>query len=356
MPMISRRHLLATGAGGAFGLMVRPGIEVSFAGAATPGNILVVLFLRGAADGLSLVAPVNDPYYVAARPTLAVPAAGDGAGLALAGARAGVAFRLHPWGAGLRALYAQGRLAIVHACGLPSASRSHFKSQDLMERGYGDGEPSPVDGWLSRHIAVTGAGTGAVPVVAADSGLPTSLLADTTAVAIPEVASFYLEDDAINRSTLAQLCAGTGSYAAVGQRTIAALGAVYDRAPKNRAGAVDTYHPAASVDYGRGQLADGLKTLAQLIQLEVGVTMATVNFDDWDTHDNQAARLRSQIGQLSQALSAFWSDLASYQSRVTVGAMTEFGRRVGENANHGTDHGHGSVMLALGGGVNGGRQ
>ncbi|MBI1777754.1 MAG: DUF1501 domain-containing protein [Proteobacteria bacterium] len=355
MPMISRRRLLATGAASAAGLMLRPGLQVAFADTASAGDILVVLFLRGGADGLSLVAPVNDANYIAARPTLAVPASGANAGLALAGGPAGVDFRLHPWAAGLKALYDQGRLAIVHACGLPSASRSHFKSQDLMERGYGDGEAELIDGWITRHLAVTGIGSGAVPVMAAHDSLPISLLRNTSAVAIPAVQDFFLEDDDANRGVLQQLCAGTSDYAAVGSHAIAALGAVYDRAPKNAAGAIDTYHPAPGVDYGRGELADGLKTVAELVKLDVGLKLATVEFNNWDTHDDQAIHLQSQIGQLSQALSAFWADLASYQSRLTVVAMTEFGRRVAENANRGTDHGHGSVMLALGGPVNGGR-
>src|SRR6185369_6726883 len=126
---------------------------------------LVVVFLRGAADGLSLVAPVNDRNYIAQRPSLAVAASGEAAGLPLAGGPAGVDFRLHPSAAGLKALYDQGPLAIVHAVGLASASRSHFKSQDLMERGYGDGETALSDGWLSHHLEQTGTGAGVVPVV-----------------------------------------------------------------------------------------------------------------------------------------------------------------------------------------------
>ncbi|MBM3549521.1 MAG: DUF1501 domain-containing protein, partial [Alphaproteobacteria bacterium] len=111
---------------------------------------------------------------------------------------------------------------------------------------------------------------------------------------------------------------------------------------------------AEPVNYGSGELATALKTIADIAKAEIGLTVATADFGGWDTHDAQAGRFQTQVLRLSQALSALHADLAGFGDRLTVLVMSEFGRRLIENQNRGTDHGHGSVVMVSGIGVKGG--
>ncbi|MBM3547943.1 MAG: DUF1501 domain-containing protein [Alphaproteobacteria bacterium] len=190
--MLSRRDLIKTAAGGVTLAALPAGLKVAFG--ATGAPLLVVVFLRGAADTLSLVAPSGNAEYQAARPTLAIPASGTAAGLPVAGQLNGQSFRLHPSATGLAALYEAGQLAIVQATGLVSTNRSHFQSQDMMEKGQADGEQAPSTGWLARHLAST-AVSGHVPILAAASEAPVALLGEMRAVSMTTPSGFRVSGD-----------------------------------------------------------------------------------------------------------------------------------------------------------------
>jgi uncharacterized protein (DUF1501 family) len=395
--MLTRRDLLRASASSVALAGLPAGVKVAFA--ATGAPLLVVVFLRGAADLLSLVSPSGNAEYQAARPTLAIPATGTGAGIPLAGALNGQAFQLHPAATGLAALYGAGQLAVIHATGLVSTNRSHFQSQEMMERGYADAETPPSSGWLARHLALSAVG-GQVPIVAAASEAPMALMGEMRAVSMTTPASFRVSGGRRNEQVLAKLAARQGQRALVMRNTLeavaritAAAAAAADRMAVTQADdgdddmamgmspgmsspgmsspdmnpgmsmgmmapamadADDAPVAAAAVDYGSGELATALKTIADIAKAEIGLAVATADFGGWDTHDAQAGRFSTQATRLSQALAALHADLAALGDRLTVVVMSEFGRRLVENQNRGTDHGHGSVMLVSGVGIKGG--
>lgn len=379
--MLTRRALLNATAGTLAVAGLPAGTKLAFG--ATGAPLLVVVFLRGAADLLSLVAPSGNAEYQAARPTLAIPASGTGAGLPLSGTLNGQTFTLHPAATGLAELYGAGKLAIVHATGLVSTNRSHFQSQEMMERGYADAETPPATGWLARHLTGV-AVAGQVPILAAASEVPMALQGEMRAVSMTTPASFRVSGGQRNANILAKLAARGGPRALVMRNTLDAVARVtaaaaaasvakaaaddddaapeggMTMAPSMAAGmmAAPTPAPVAAaaetVSYGSGELATALKTIADLAKAEIGLAVATADFGGWDTHDAQAGRFQTQATRLSQALAALHADLAAMGDRLTVVVMSEFGRRLIENQNRGTDHGHGSVVLVSGSGIKGG--
>ncbi len=379
--MLTRRALLNATAGTLAVAGLPAGTKLAFG--ATGAPLLVVVFLRGAADLLSLVAPSGNAEYQAARPTLAIPASGTGAGLPLSGTLNGQTFTLHPAATGLAELYGAGKLAIVHATGLVSTNRSHFQSQEMMERGYADAETPPATGWLARHLTGV-AVAGQVPILAAASEVPMALQGEMRAVSMTTPASFRVSGGQRNANILAKLAARGGPRALVMRNTLDAVARVtaaaaaasvakaaaddddaapeggMTMAPSMAAGMMAAPAPAPvaaaaeTVSYGSGELATALKTIADLAKAEIGLAVATADFGGWDTHDAQAGRFQTQATRLSQALAALHADLAAMGDRLTVVVMSEFGRRLIENQNRGTDHGHGSVVLVSGSGIKGG--
>jgi uncharacterized protein (DUF1501 family) len=322
--------------------------------AAGSDDILVTVFLRGGCDGLSLVSPFDDPIYVAQRGGLKVngalplnvnnPAFG-----------ATSSFGLHPGAEPLKDLYDAGLMAIVHGCGLDDDTRSHFDAMDYMERGT-PGNKSTSTGWLTRHLQVVN-NTGVLPTMAGGAAPPAALLADPLTVAMNDPRSYGLSgawrynnsgNDAMLTS-LERIYSGGGSVASTGRRTVETIKALRS---------VPAYTPG--VTYPSGGFADTLKTIAQMIKLDLGLRVATVDLGGWDHHESQGVNetngaFYSLASQLASGLHAFLNDMSAYQSRLVVVVMSEFGRRLGVNASNGTDHGHGNVMLVLGGPVNGGR-
>jgi len=318
--------------------------------AAGSNNILVTVFLRGGCDGLSLVAPFDDPIYVARRGSLAL-----GGALPLDVNNAGFgptsSFGLHPGAAPLKELYDGGDLAVVHACGLDDDTRSHFDAMDYMERGT-PGIKSTSSGWLTRHLQSVNAG-GTLPALAAGANAPSSLLASAATVAMNSANGYQLSGpsrySAAMLTTAEKIYAGGTAVEGAGKRTIEAIKALKS---------VGSYSPA--VAYPSGGFAENLKIVAQMIKLELGLRVATVDLGGWDHHESQGVNetygpFKSLATQLAAGLHAFFNDLAAFQGRLTVVVMSEFGRRLGVNASNGTDHGHGNVMLVLGGQVNGGK-
>ena len=321
------------------------------------GDVLVVVFLRGAADGLNMVVPHGEPTYYTNRPTLAIPRPDD---RKAPGTRRAVDlegfFGLHPAMAPLLPAWQAGHLAVVHACGAPDDSRSHFKAMELMERGLADLR-GPASGWINRHLASLDSGN-ASPLRAIGFGeaAPRSLRGVIPVSALRSIAEFHLggepEIAGMLKGGLAGLYSGDDLLAGIGRETLRILETVEQLDPQG-------YRPgAAQPAYPAGDFGAALRQVAMLVRAEVGLEVAAIDLGGWDTHFAQGAsdgQMAGLLADLAGGLSALHADLADSLSRLTVVVMTEFGRRVQENASLGTDHGHGSLMLLLGGNVEGGR-
>lgn len=311
---------------------------------ATPNDdrrTLVVVFLRGAADGLTLVAPVADDDYHRLRPRLAVKA-GDAVKL-------DEVFGLHPELAALAPAWEEGDLVIAHGAGGESDTRSHFEAQNLMEHG-----GLHAGGWLGRFLRARGSVPGPLSAVALAPTLPASLSGAPAAAAFRSLEDFSLMDSRDREERpefLSQLRylyeAGEEALRTSAANTFRALQRIEELDAKAA--------PAHGAEYGDDDFASGLRQIALLIKAEVGVDAASIDLDGWDSHFTQESLLDPLMRQLAGGLAAFRQDLGLRMETTTVVVMTEFGRRVRENTAFGTDHGRGSAMFVLGGGVKGGR-
>jgi len=355
---ISRREFLkAASAAGCY--LPLSGISgLAFGEGNEPGPLLVVVFMRGGADGLNLVAPVNDADYIGARPPeLRVLDSGERAGHKLAQSLVpAIDFRLHTEATPLASLYGARRLAIVHAVGLTDGTRSHFVAQDLMERGIADEKllGQIPDGWLARSLASS---IGVIPALSATATPTFSLRGLKSTLAMPDLASGSNLPWGRATAQLLRALSTTGN-APVHRAGISALDmldAVDRRLPKDGAGKVIAYRPDGNANYeGSGDLVRSLVSVARLAKMEVGLTVACVDHGGWDTHEGQAGRFANQVKQLSLGLAALHDDMAAAGRPVVITVMTEFGRRLRANKSGGTDHGHGGCWLVLGDGVRGG--
>lgn len=322
-----------------------------------PGDVFVFVFMRGGADGLNLVAPYFEDGYHRARPALALKsprATGTGArALDLDGR-----FGTHPALAPLHALFHEGRLGIVHACGSGDQSRSHFEAMSAMERGLPQQDTGVASGWIARHLATTqGNSKSPLRAVAFSSVMPDSLRGATDATALNSLADFRITmpdgaGDSDFREALKDLY-GTGkdAVAEAGRETLAVLDTLNRIDPAR-------YAPANGAAYPQGDFGKGLKQVACLIKGEVGLEVVCLDHRGpylWDTHVVQDTVFSAQAGDLANGIAAFVRDLGSEMNRVTLVAMTEFGRRLHENTGLGTDHGRGGVLLVTGGGTVGGK-
>ncbi|HUS18675.1 MAG TPA: DUF1501 domain-containing protein [Terriglobales bacterium] len=354
---ITRRVFIRNGALAVVGTAALPSF-LTRAAFASPGAMgkkrLVVLFQRGAADGLNMVVPWGEDAYYRMRPTIAIPRPNHGAAsvIDLDGF-----FGLHPSMESLKPLWDAKQLAVVHAAGSPDSTRSHFDAQDYMESGT-PGFKSTEDGWLNRCVA-SGAGKKDSPfrAVALGTSLPRMLSGVAPAVAISNINDFGVG----GRSAAASNTSGSfeSMYAqsvdsvlhGTGQETFEAVKMLRAAAPAN-------YVPAAAARYPRGRFAESLKQVAQLLKADLGVEVAFVDIGGWDHHVNEGST-QGQLANLSrefaQSISAFWTDLGDLGEDTVVVTMSEFGRTARENGTRGTDHGHANVMLVLGGPVKGGR-
>jgi uncharacterized protein (DUF1501 family) len=349
MSTFSRRQFLRS-AGALAALGSVPGFlgRALAASSASPGKTLVLLFLRGGADGLSIVPPVGDPAYRAARPTLALaPPGKDGGAL-----RLDDTFALHPALSPILPLWSDGTLGIVHAAGLPGATRSHFDAQDFCESGT-PGLKSTADGWLNRAVRRAPGPDGAFRIVAMQPTLPRMLVGDAPAVAMSSLGQFRLPGGPGGSNAFDALYAQAVDTAlrTTGLETFEAL---------REAGSAKLAQlpPDNGATYGNAPIARRLQDVARLIRSGVGLQVAVTDMGGWDTHvgeGTEKGQLASRLAELGGALAAFARDLGARWGDTRVVVMTEFGRTARENGNRGTDHGTASVMLVLGGGVRGGR-
>jgi uncharacterized protein (DUF1501 family) len=320
------------------------------------GDTLVVVFLRGAADALNMVIPHGEESYYRLRPTLGIPrpddrkAASEKRAVDLDGF-----FGLHPAMVPLLPAWEAGQLALVHACGAPDDSRSHFRAMELMERGVDD-ERGPASGWIGRHLASLNNGNQS-PLRAIGLGeIPQrSLYGSIPVASLKSIADFHLGGDARlageMQSALSSLYDGDSGIDHTGRETLEILRTLSRLVPQNRQEADGTNYPAT--EFGLG-----MEQVALLVKAEVGLEVAAIDLGGWDTHFAQGGPeglMAGLLDDLSRGLAAFYENLQDYHSKLTVVVMSEFGRRGQENASLGTDHGHGGAMLILGGHVAGGR-
>ncbi|MEO8670518.1 MAG: DUF1501 domain-containing protein [Tahibacter sp.] len=310
-------------------------------------DVLVVIFQRGAMDGLNAVVPHFDPDYFRLRPQLALPRPGQGADAVL---DLDGRYGLHPALAPLQSIYTQGRLAVVHAIGAPSGSRSHFSSQDLMERAV-LALPSVSSGWLNRHLGSIG-NSGIFQGIGIGTAVPRSLAGPAPVLGVNEFERFALDThsarpDAL-RAALDSLHAHAQSLDTTALAAFSAIDGLAAADPAQFVAANGAAYP--TTDFGRR-----LQQIAQLIKADIGLEVATVDIGGWDHHFDEASRLRPLLDDFARSLAAFNTDLGVRMSRVVVISMSEFGRRAYENASGGTDHGSGNCMFVMGGGVQGGR-
>lgn len=351
---ITRRVFVKGGAVAMLGYSALPGF-LQRAVAATPAGgkkILVVLFQRGAMDGLNAVIPYAEPNYYRLRPSIAIPRPRNGS-KETAQDLDGF-FGVHPSLEPLVPLFKNGQLGIVHAAGSPDVTRSHFDAQDYMEAGT-PGVKSTEDGWLNRCLqALPEEKATPFRAVAMGQNLPRTLQGVAPALAMPDVRQFQVMSqapmaqggfEAIYAQTVDKALRGTGT------ETFEAIDMLKKTNPARLA-------PENGARYPNGRFGQSLQQIAQLIKSNVGVEVAFLDSGGWDHHVNEGAvqgQLANLLREMGAGLAAFHQDLGDRMSDITVVTMSEFGRTAHENGNRGTDHGHANCMFVLGGGVVGGK-
>jgi uncharacterized protein (DUF1501 family) len=364
--MVTRRGFLKGGGLALLGVGMMGGIPGFLAEAAARDKIvlpykkkktLVCIFQRGAMDGLMAVTPFTDTNLQSARPTLFIPAAKGGNDHPLIDLDG--RFGLHPSMQAFAPLYKEGRLAIVHGIGSPNNSRSHFDAQDYMESGtpFNKGTAS---GWLNRAVGLLGHDRlTPFTAVSLTSALPRSFYGDNPAIAIGNLRDFTIgmkgSPNAAGKvaTSFEELYdqAAPGLLKQTGKESFDAIRMLQKANIRN-------YAPANGAVYPFSSLGNSLRQIAQLIKMDVGLEIAFTESNGWDTHFNQGAAngiFARNVGDLSNSITAFWTDLAGCQDDVAVMTMTEFGRTVHQNGTGGTDHGRASCNFILGNDVDGGR-
>ncbi len=319
--------------------------------AADPGRILVVCELAGGTDGLNTVVPYRNDFYYQQRPQLAIPPQSV---LTLDDD-----FGFHPRMTGFKGLFDDGHLAVVHGIGYPNPNRSHFFSADIFHSA--NPETANSDGWLAQYVD-TLPERDALSALSIGGGVPKALISDAGASpGIRSIETYRLEtdayhpDDAQNKNSafqqiLAQPQNRFDLQQFVGQTALDATLTSVELLEGN-----DQYQ--SDVVYPDGAFAENLRTVARIIAADLGVRVFYVSIGGFDTHADQALPNSSVqgffadlIGQVSDTISAFWSDVEQMgrQDEVLVLTFSEFGRRLFENGSNGTDHGTANQMMLIG--------
>ncbi|HWI18631.1 MAG TPA: DUF1501 domain-containing protein [Vicinamibacterales bacterium] len=352
----SRRVFLRQGGMALLSLGFAPHFVTTLAAqAASRRKLLVVVFQRGAVDGLNMVVPFGDGEYYRARPSIAIakPGSAEGA-INLDGF-----FGLHPRMSALKPLWDNQSLAIVHASGSHDTTRSHFDAQDYMESAT-PGVKSTRDGWLNRYLQGSGIGdqgsgrsTSPLRGIALTKQMPRALQGAAPALAIGNTQDFTVADMSA-RTSFEEL------YAAAQQDTAlrGAAGGAFDAMKTLARTTAGAYRPANGAAYPRSPFGQAMQEIARLAKSDVGLEVAFAESTNWDHHVNEGAatgQIANRLDDFSRGIAALAQDLGDRMSDTVILTMSEFGRAVAENGSRGTDHGHGNAMLLIGGPVKGGK-
>lgn len=360
---MTRRIFMRGGAMAVIGAAVVPALLTRAVLAQTEGlrkngKRLVVVFQRGAADGLNMVVPYREAAYYQLRSSIAIPQQEvvdlDGF------------FGLHPALASLKPFWDQKELAIVHACGSPDPTRSHFDAQDYMESGT-PGNKSTPDGWLNRALAAAPAHSpvSAFRAISMGDTVSRTLSGHSPVVAVGNVKTFGVHDPGAPRIAAADApqAGSPASFATMYADSVNSVlhgtgGETFEAMRMLRSVSPANYSPANGAAYPRKPFGENMKGIAQLMKSNLGVEVAFAEMGGWDTHQNQGAatgQLSNRLREWADSLAAFRQDMGEEGEDVVIVTMSEFGRTVAQNGTGGTDHGHANVMLVLGAPVRGGR-
>ncbi|MBL8064699.1 MAG: DUF1501 domain-containing protein, partial [Chthonomonadaceae bacterium] len=318
-------------------------------------DVIISIYLRGGADGCTLVVPHGDAGYYAARPNIAIPRPGSG--------QNGQATDLNGFFGFPRAMlpllqaWQNNHLAIVHAVGSQNWSRSHFDAQRWMETSDRN-NASANTGWLGRHLATSAELKPGSPLrgLSMTYGMSRTLNGGLKTLPVPDPDNFgfagYFPDMTEMSSWIAR------SYLAVDDMTKEAV-----RDTRNVISTLDRidfdhYNGSGGANYPDSYFGRGMKATAALIKANIGLEAVHLDLDGWDTHADQGAiggYMDGLMQTLADSLGAFYTDMsASNRMNFVLVVVSEFGRNVLENGSRGTDHGAGNAMFVLGGKVNGG--
>src|SRR5512132_1010199 len=352
--MISRRVFMKNGGLALVSLGFAPTfLARTVAAAESRRRVLITVFQRGAVDGLNMIVPFGEPDYYTARPTLAIarPGSSPDAALDLDGF-----FGLHPRLSPLKPLFDARQMAVVHACGSPDGTRSHFDAQDYMETAT-PGVKSTQDGWLNRYLHAR-EHQAATPfrAVALAPQLPRALQGLEPALAIGQISQFGIRagqsGDMVQSSFESE-------YAAAAESVLHSTGReAFDAVKLLKSANLAQYTPANGAEYPRSAFGEALRQIVQLVKADVGLEVAFAESGNWDHHVNEGAavgQLATRLDDLARGITALVRDLGDRMQDVVVLTMSEFGRAVAENGNRGTDHGHGNAMMMIGGSSRGGK-
>jgi uncharacterized protein (DUF1501 family) len=324
---------------------------------ASSRDVILSVFQRGGADGLTICAPVGDPAYYAARPTIAIPRP-DASSTSTRGIALDNFFALPQGMAALLPAYIATDLLFVHATGQTNNSRSHFDAQRFMEIGK-PADVNMVTGWLGRHLA-------SIPPLKPDAplrglgiapGLQKTLVGGPKTLPIADPANFSIGGSS---STVAARQSVLQSDYALADEPLktAALDALNTVALLQSVN-INGYQPANGAQYPSSSFGRALRSVAALIKADVGIEAAQVDIGAWDTHSSQdpiAGSMFNTMRDFSNSLAAFYADvIAPADTGVTVVSLSEFGRNVRENGSAGTDHGRATAILLMGKSIAGGR-
>ena len=361
MPKVTRRGFMV---GCSTAIAAMAGSRLSYVAFGSPEaepnqDILVTIFLRGGFDGLNavpVIAGTDRGTYESARSNIAIPTAGDRAALNLDGQ-----FGLHRGAEALYELYQQNTFGIIHATGNNSATRSHFDAMEYMELGTPDSKASHT-GWLTRHLNTAGnLGSEVImPALSVGSLSPKSLAGSKEAIGMTSPSNFsfggHWQYENWQRLAMREMYTGSSAVHGAGIQTLDAIDILETADP-------GTYTPENGAQYPNNSFGRNLQAVAQMIKMQLGMRVATVDLGGWDTHDSQGndgqGYFFTRLRLLAEGMKAFYVDLngnaANNGRRVTTVVMSEFGRSLKENGSEGTDHGHGNVMFVMGDHVKGGK-
>jgi uncharacterized protein (DUF1501 family) len=315
-------------------------------------KLLIVVFQRGAVDGLNMVVPFGEADYYRARPSIAIakPGAANGA-IDLNGF-----FGLHPRMSAFKPLWDRGEMAIVHATGSHDTTRSHFDAQDYMESAT-PGVKSTRDGWLNRYLQGSGPrdqGSGnPLRGIALTKQMPRSMQGPAPALAIGSTADFTVADMSA-RTSFEEIYAAAQQDQALRGTAGEAFDAMKTLAKKT----AGQYRPANAAAYPRSPFGQAMQEIARLAKSDVGLEIAFAESTQWDHHVNEGAatgQIANRLDDFSRGIAALAQDLGDRMADTVILTMSEFGRAVAENGSRGTDHGHGNAMFVIGGAVKGGQ-